>query len=87
MEEMEWRQRSKALWLKSRDNNTRFFHKAASQRRRLNHIGCIQIEGERWTERADIVTHLVNHFSKSFSKDRRWRPLWRDKELLRVTLT
>jgi hypothetical protein len=38
LDEELWRQRSRAIWLKSGDQNTRFFHSFASARRNNKHI-------------------------------------------------
>ena len=38
MEEIMWRQKSREVWLKEGEKNTRFFHKMANSHRRRNEI-------------------------------------------------
>ena len=42
-EEMDWGQRSRQLWLKEGDTNTRFFHLVANGQRRMNQILRIKV--------------------------------------------
>jgi hypothetical protein len=37
-EEMSWRQKSRALWLKEGDKNTIFFHRVANSHRKFNQV-------------------------------------------------
>lgn len=43
-EEIAWRQRSRALWLKEGDMNTSFFHKMANAHKRSNNIDQLVIQ-------------------------------------------
>ena len=38
LEEIFWRQKSRELWLKERDKNTRFFHKMANAHRSMDFL-------------------------------------------------
>lgn len=49
-EEIMWIQRSRAMWMKWEDQNTKFFQATASQRRKRNGIvGLLDADG-RWQE-------------------------------------
>lgn len=49
-EEIAWRQRSRALWLKEGDKNTKFFHQFANAHKRYNHIDQLVVQGESIVE-------------------------------------
>jgi hypothetical protein len=62
-EDLKWRQRAKANWLKMGDRNTKFFYANANQRRKSNQILTIKDEmGAIWESPADIRGALINYF-------------------------
>ena len=64
-----WNQRSRALWLKSGDRNTKFFHAVASQRRKRNKIEGLMEEGVWLESLEDIERVILNYFSSIYSTD------------------
>lgn len=62
-----WRQKSKSLWLKEGDQNTKFFHSKASHRKRKNNITRLKDGNGVWTENTDIMNVITQHFNNLFS--------------------
>ena len=59
---MDWRQRSRQLWLAAGDANTRYFHQVANGRRRQNHTRLIRIGDRVYRDHASICQALADHF-------------------------
>uniref|UniRef100_A0A803PF19 Reverse transcriptase domain-containing protein n=1 Tax=Cannabis sativa TaxID=3483 RepID=A0A803PF19_CANSA len=63
-----WKQRAKQFWLKEGDQNSKYFHRAASNRRSFNQISKLKDASGHWkdwdTGLADVV---VDYFSSLFS--------------------
>lgn len=85
---MFWRQRSKQLWLQAGDKNTRFFHDAASERRRSNSIQKLQNTDGEWVEWDSGLGELIaNYFHSLFTvSDVNWEQVV-DKVPATITAT
>ncbi|XP_049347879.1 uncharacterized protein LOC125812432 [Solanum verrucosum] len=73
-EEVAWRQRSRVLWLKEGDRNTKFFHRTANSHRRYNNIDKISVNGVCTQEPAIIKEEILNFYQNLYTKTERWRP-------------
>ncbi|KAL5754887.1 hypothetical protein ACOSP7_023107 [Xanthoceras sorbifolium] len=66
--EVFWRQRSRALWLRAGDRNSKCFYAKASQRRRRNHINGLIDERGFWRPDVEDIQHIISdYFGKRFS--------------------
>ena len=73
-EEISWRQRSRELWLKEGDNNTRFFHRMANVHSRRNWLSKLKVDDCWHTEEIDLKNSVVGAFNKLYTEEGRWRP-------------
>jgi hypothetical protein len=74
LEEMSWRQQSKALWLKEGDKCTKFFHRVANANRRNNFIEPLLVNGSISSDQTEIRDHIVNFYDKLIIEQFYWRP-------------
>ncbi|KAL9665366.1 hypothetical protein QQ045_020785 [Rhodiola kirilowii] len=66
-EELYWRQRSRAEWLKNGDRNTSYFHAKASQRKKRNHVDCLRdSKGELQESDHQIASIIIDYFVNIF---------------------
>lgn len=66
-EEIAWRQRSRALWLKEGDRNTSYFHKLANAHRRSNHIDQLVVQGTTIMDPERIKEEIIGFYEKLYT--------------------
>ncbi|RVW24957.1 Transposon TX1 uncharacterized 149 kDa protein [Vitis vinifera] len=74
LEEISWRQKSRALWLKEGDSNTKFFHRMANARRRGNFISSLTVRGVRLSKEEELREGIGSYFKSLFEEPRVRRP-------------
>ncbi|KAG6717072.1 hypothetical protein I3842_04G079200 [Carya illinoinensis] len=74
LEEISWRQKSRALWLKEGDRSTKFFHRVANSHRRSNNIEMLKIDGAECRDERVINNHMVHFFEQLLTEQEGWRP-------------
>ncbi|KAL4290681.1 hypothetical protein GQ457_14G022710 [Hibiscus cannabinus] len=66
-EELYWEQRARANWLKNGDQNSAFFHRFATQRRRQNRVsGLDDGSGQRVQDPGDMAAVAMKYFQSLF---------------------
>ena len=68
-EEISWRQKSRELWLKEGDNNTRFFHRMANAHSRRNWLSRLKVDDCWHTEEIDLKNSVVGAFNNLYTEE------------------
>ncbi|KAH9310079.1 hypothetical protein KI387_037990, partial [Taxus chinensis] len=64
-EESYWHQKSREIWLKDGDQNTKFFHASVKARRNSNYISAIKQPDDSWiSSQIAIKEEVVSFFQK-----------------------
>ena len=74
LDEISWQQKSRVLWLKEGDKNSKFFHHMANSHRRANRIGSLYVNNESTSDQAIIQDHIVDFYTKLFQETESHRP-------------
>ena len=74
LEEVSWKQKSRMLCIKERDNNTKFFHKVANSRRRYNHISMLEVNGVTYEDEFKMADQVVQFYKNLYKETEEWRP-------------
>ncbi|CAM8943986.1 unnamed protein product [Rhodiola kirilowii] len=66
-EERTWRQKSRISWLKSGDQNTKYFHRSAIWRAKRNSISSLRV-GDSWIEDPDLIKEAAREYFSGIFK-------------------
>ena len=67
-EEISYRQKSRCLWLKEGDRNTKFFHWMANAHMRRNQIGSLKINGATVSTDKEVKEGIVEFYRKLYQE-------------------
>lgn len=70
-----WKQRSREMWLKQGDRNTKFFHLSTIIKRQRNLINAIKTENQTWVyEHNEIGNYFLNNFKELYRSENTMTP-------------
>lgn len=69
-EELYWKQRAKSFWLTEGDTNSKYFHAAATKRKKINHISqLLNVEGVMVSTHDAMCDLAVDYYRNIFKDD------------------
>ena len=71
---MSWRHKSREIWLKEGDKNTKFFHKMANAHSRRNQLNRIKVNERCLTEESEIKEEVGRNFQELLIDPGDWKP-------------
>lgn len=74
LEEVSWRQKSREIWLKEGDRNTKFFHKMANAHRRRKQLNRIKVNERCFTQESEIKEEVGRNFQELLTDPGDWKP-------------
>lgn len=74
MEEILWRQKSRGMWIKDSDQNTKFFHFMVSHHRRINYVEKMVIEDRMMKGNKQLRQEVKSFFCRLYLDEFNWRP-------------
>ena len=74
MEEISWGRKSREMWLKEGDKNTKFFHKMANSNRMRNCLKKIKVNGIWLSEDQEIQRGVVRAYQNLLPDPGGWHP-------------
>lgn len=85
LDEISWRQKSRATWLKEGDKNTKYFHSVANAHRRNNSIRLLSIDDELSSDQAAIKDKISSFSQQLYTEDSSHKPLLDGLEFPSIT--
>jgi hypothetical protein len=74
LEEVSWRQKSRVLWLKEGDNNTKFFHQMANSHKHNNYMERVEVDGAVFKVKSEVRGKVVQFYASLYQEQEPWRP-------------
>lgn len=72
-EEISWSQKSRRLWIKEGDINTKSFQRIINSHRRFSHIDNMEVEGAI-TDTKGIRKEILDFYQNIYAETETWRP-------------
>ena len=74
LEETSWRQKSREIWLREGDKNTKYFHKMANARARRNFLSKFRVNEVSFSSNEEIKKGVCRAYQSLLSESGDWRP-------------